>query len=251
MQLSAAGIDWRAAYLNGDYIRAATISGSGIAAQISDYPDAALTGIWVGHKLVVVDSLAGAKAVLAQANLEANPPPPPGPVKFTGRGGNRIQPQVSLDAGYRAQKFIVEYLASGTKRAADIWRAGTERGFSYITLKRAKKACGVITEPVLAPGKKTVDHWTWRLGPTVNFEPKQHSPSQLQSTPPKAESRTEGGDQSKERGRGGDSSNSSSAVKGFNRPLHYKKIGSDLAGRGLGFQEIRLYTRRVHPGSGC
>jgi hypothetical protein len=227
MALSEAGVDWRAMFPDGNYIRAKTISGSGIAAQISDYPDAALSGIWVGNKLVVVDSVESAKAVLAQAEFEANPPPPLEPVKFTGRGGNRVQPQVSLDAGYRAQKFIIEYLASGTKRAADVWKTGRERGFSFITFKRAKKAVGVITEPVLAPGKKTVEYWTWRLG-NVNFEPKL-PPSKLRAelnqAPPKAAE--SGSPRGKSEARGShtaSSSGSGGSVKGFNRPLHYKMI---------------------------
>jgi hypothetical protein len=45
MELSAYGIGWWAAYPDGQLERFRTVSGSGIAMLISDYPNATLTAI--------------------------------------------------------------------------------------------------------------------------------------------------------------------------------------------------------------
>jgi hypothetical protein len=93
---------------------------------------------------------------MRQAEVEAaRAPKPP---KRPGRGK-----QPNPEAGYRAQRFLVEYLVRGTRRSADVLRAAQDQGISRITLIRAAKVAGVVVEPVRLKDKK-VAHWTWRLG---------------------------------------------------------------------------------------
>ena len=77
MELTPAGIPWRACYTNGDdFVRFPTISETGIKYLISDHPGATETGVIVGGRVVPVASVEGARAVLAEANTpsaEATP----------------------------------------------------------------------------------------------------------------------------------------------------------------------------------
>src|SRR5262249_53484340 len=66
MELSQAGINWRACYPDGEHVRFPTTSESGIRLLISDYPAAIETAVIVDGRLVPVGNLAAARAALAQ-----------------------------------------------------------------------------------------------------------------------------------------------------------------------------------------
>jgi hypothetical protein len=210
MELSAAGIVLRACCPNGDYVEVVTVSETGIRALLYDFPEAVDTGIFVGDSLIPVASIGAAKAVLAQAERDKKPPLPAAEEpKYTGRGGNRKTSK--LEPVHKAQSFLVSYLARGVRRAADVRQRAKEQGIPLRALRAAAQALGVIIERVRRAEDQRTECWTWRLeGVVGELLPPDHD--QMGRPMPQ-----------KDRGRNNSSSSSETGVRGFGRPLYYRR----------------------------
>lgn len=116
------------------------------------HPDADQTGIVVGDQVIVVGDLDEARAATEPPAKEcARPEPPPSQSQSPSQSPRQ-----------RAGSFLVDYLAGGAKPSTDVLEAAKRAGIQMITLRRAKRAIGVIAEPVKSNGWK-VDGWRWRL----------------------------------------------------------------------------------------
>jgi hypothetical protein len=162
LALNQAGIPWKACFPDGRPLKTDRHIPT-LQDLCAWFSEAEETGVQCGDKLILVSSVEAAKAVMRQAEIEEVRSEPPN--KQAHRQARRG------DAGYMAQKFLVEFLAGGTRTASAVLRAAKAQGIAGITLRRAARVAGVVVEPVTRAGSVVVDHWTWRLGDT-NWKPK-------------------------------------------------------------------------------
>jgi hypothetical protein len=184
MELSAAGIPWRACYPNGERVQFATVSESGIRELVNDYRGAYLTGVLTDQGIVLVCSLDEARAAL-------NPSPPQDSPSTENTLRNRTEsgfksgvktpggviPSEPLrepcnasrapgspinKPGRAAVQFLQDHLSAGPQASTSILEAARARGISLITLRRAKRPAGVLVEAV-RNNEKRVDSWVWKL----------------------------------------------------------------------------------------
>jgi hypothetical protein len=156
------------------------------------YDGADETCIRIGEEFVVVASVEAAKAFSRMAEQEET--------RSDNKPARRPAKRPTRDAGYKAQRFLVEFLSPGPRRASEVKQAARAQGISGITLRRAAKVACVVVEPVLRAGGGLVDHWTWRLG-DIAWKPKAPEPVEARQA-----------------------SQDFDRPKDFGRPLSYQKV---------------------------
>jgi hypothetical protein len=192
--LNECGITWRASYEDGRLLEDRQVAAQ--KEHVEWFPEAGVTSIEIGGEWLPVANIEAVKAIMVHQEIRPAPP------KRPGRGKQR-----DYAAGYKAERFLIEYLAGGPKTAKEVIQAAKDRGISWITVRRARVVTGVVVERI----RKPIDHWSWRLGPTsVDWTPPP-KPVPPPSKPAPA-------------GWGGDGESGGRGSSDFNRVLVYPKI---------------------------